>query len=108
MGQADYLDLGDWNAACYECGMKRKASTLKRHWKGYYVCAEHWEPRQPQDFVRGVPDIQTPPWVQDQTDSFILFCTLYSSSSIPGAAGPGCMIPGALIPPGYSLLDPPN
>jgi len=65
-GQADYLALGDWNAVCYECGSKRKGSTLKRHWQGYWVCPEHWEPRQPQDFARGVPDNQTPPWTQPE------------------------------------------
>lgn len=64
MGRADYLALGDWNAVCYECGRKRKASTLRKHWQGYYVCPEHWEPRQPQDFVRAQADIQTPPWTQ--------------------------------------------
>lgn len=64
MGQADYLALGDWNAVCYECGRKRKASTLRKHWQGYFVCPEHWEPRQPQDFVRAQADIQTPPWTQ--------------------------------------------
>lgn len=63
-GRADYLALGDWNAVCYECGRKRKASELKKHWQGYYVCPEHWEPRQVQDFVRNMPDIQTPPWAQ--------------------------------------------
>ncbi len=64
VGRADFLALGDWNAVCYECGCKRKASTMKRHWKGYRVCPEHWEPRQPQDFVRAIPDVQTPPWTQ--------------------------------------------
>ena len=63
-GRADYLALGDYNAVCYECGRKRKASTLMKHWQGYYLCPEHWEERQPQDFVRSVPDIQTPPWTQ--------------------------------------------
>jgi len=63
-GRADYLALGDWNAVCYQCGRKRKASQLKRYWQGYYVCPEHWEIRQPQDFVRAVPDVQTPPWTQ--------------------------------------------
>jgi hypothetical protein len=63
-GRADYLALGDWNVVCYQCGRKRKASTMKKHWQGYYVCPEHFEPRQPQDFVRTVPDQQTPPWVQ--------------------------------------------
>ena len=63
-GRADYLALGDHNAVCYECGRKRKASELKKHWQGYWVCPEHWEPRQPQDFVRSVPDVITPPWTQ--------------------------------------------
>lgn len=63
-GRPDYFKMGDWNALCWECGRKRKASSLKKHWQGYYVCPEHWEPRQPQDFVRAVPDIITPPWVQ--------------------------------------------
>ena len=72
MGKADYYKPGDWNSVCYECGMKFKASSLKRHWQGYYVCPEHWEPRQPQDFVRAQADTQTPPWAQPQpadTDS---------------------------------------
>lgn len=63
-GPNDYYASGDWNAVCYECGRKFKASQLKRHWQGYYVCAKHWEPRHPQDFVRGVQDVQTPPWTQ--------------------------------------------
>ena len=70
-GQADYLALGDWNATCYECGGKFKASQMRKHWQGYYVCPSCWEPRQPQDFVRGVPDVQAPPWVQPEpADTF--------------------------------------
>lgn len=64
MGRADYLALGDWNVQCFQCGFKRKASTMQRNWQGYYVCPEHNEPRQMQDFVRATPDFQTPPWVQ--------------------------------------------
>ena len=72
-GKADYLELGDWNAVCYECGRKFKASQLLRHWQGYYVCKEHWEPRQPQDFVRSINDVQTPPWVQPMpADTFAM------------------------------------
>ena len=71
-GKSDFLQLGDWNAVCFECGRKFKASDLKRHWKGYYVCPSHWEPRQPQDFVRGVQDTQTPPWTQPMpADQFV-------------------------------------
>lgn len=71
-GKADYLQLGDWNAVCYQCGRKFKASELRRHWQGYYVCDKHWEARHPQDFVRGVQDIQTPPWAQPMPgDTFV-------------------------------------
>ncbi len=68
-----YLRLGDWNTVCYECGCKRKASELRRHWQGYYVCPEHWEPRQPQDFVRGIEDQQTPPWTQPMPSSVFTY-----------------------------------
>lgn len=64
MGRADYLLLGDWNVQCYQCGFKDKASKMVRNWQGYYVHPEHNEPRQSQDFVRGIPDNQIPPWVQ--------------------------------------------
>jgi len=63
-GPNDYLKLGDWNATCFQCGRKKKATEMKRHWEGYYVCPEHWETRQPQDFARGVSDVQQPPWTQ--------------------------------------------
>ena len=92
-GVADFWQAGDWNAVCYECGSKRKASTLKRHWQGYYVCPEHWEPRQPQDFVRGVQDIITPPWAQPESDTFTAVCTIEGCSAMPELAMPGCMIP---------------
>ena len=97
-GKADYLDLGDYNAQCYECGRKFKASTLLRHWQGYYVCPEHWEPRHTQDFVRGVPDAVIPPWVQPMHETFTRFCTPNGLSAVPGQAQPGCMVPGYLSP----------
>lgn len=35
------------------------------------VCEDDWEPRQPQDFVRGVADYQAPPWTRpEQGDVF--------------------------------------
>ena len=82
MGRADYLALGDWNVVCYECGHKFKASMMKRHWQGYWVCPAHWEPRQPQDFVRSVPDNMTPPWVQPMpADTFTFGDLLITESS---------------------------
>ena len=35
-------------------------------------CPDDWEIRQPQDFVRGVPDTQIAPWLRPEpADSFI-------------------------------------
>jgi len=64
MGRADYLAPGDWNSMCYRCGHKFKASMLERYWAGYWLCGRCWNPRQPQDFVRALPDKMTPPWAQ--------------------------------------------
>lgn len=73
MAGRDYLELGSWNALCSMCGRKRKASELVKNWQGMYRCPEHNEARHPQDFVRAVPDVQTPPWVQPQPDFLLLF-----------------------------------
>ena len=98
-GRADYLALGDWNAVCFQCGRKRKAGELWKYWEGYYVCPQHWEPRQPQDFVRGVPDNQVPPWVQPMPeDSFVQFCTPCGIGAIAGQAVAGCAIAGFINP----------
>lgn len=98
-GRADELVLGDWNAVCYECGRKRKATALRRHWQGYWVCPEHWEARHPQDFVRGVKDTMNPPWAQPMpADSFVLFCTPNGTTAIAGFALAGCAISGYISP----------
>lgn len=60
MGRADYYKHGDTNALCMQCGFKFKGSELTMRWDGIWVCSECWEPRHPQDFVRGVKDTQVP------------------------------------------------
>lgn len=104
MGRADFLKLGDWNAICDRCGFKFKASELRKTWQGFMVCRKDWEERQPQDFVKGVPDIQTPPWTRPPAgDIFVTFCTPNSRTAIPGYAIPGCCIPG-FVAPGFDPL----
>jgi hypothetical protein len=97
-GRADFFSDGDWNAVCFECARKRKASEMVRHWKGYYVCSEHWELRHSQDFVRGVSGAQPLPWTQPPADAFIAFCTPNGTSAVPGQAKPGCAYPGYISP----------
>jgi hypothetical protein len=107
MGEADYLKLGDWNAECFKCGRKFKASQLRKQWQGGYVCLAHWEARHPQDFVRGVPDNPAPPWLQPiAQEIFAVFCTFSGTQAIPGLAIPGCAIPSRnnhLVPSTYGF-----
>lgn len=71
-GHADYLELGDWNVECAVCGRKYKASECVRQSAGVgppwassmWVCQRDYRMRQPQDFVRGIPDRMEAPFVQ--------------------------------------------
>lgn len=93
-GKADYLALGDYNAICDRCGSKFKASQLKKTWEGFYTCSTCWEPRHPQEFVRGTQDQQTPPWTRKGgEDILLLLCTFNGQSAIPDWAYAGCSIP---------------
>ena len=92
MGRADYLVLGDWNVVCFQCGFKAKASQMEKNWQGFYVHPEHNEPRQTQDFVRGVPDNQIPPWVQPMPTA------LYTYTNVVIGFGDG-------ITPSFQLGD---
>ena len=42
-------------------GFSRRAEDTRKEWNGLIVGQDVWEIRQPQDFVRGVPDNQTVP-----------------------------------------------
>jgi len=64
VGLRDHFVIGTWNCTCDRCGQKRKAYELRREWDGIMTCKRCWEPRQPQDFVRGVADDQSAPWTR--------------------------------------------
>lgn len=63
-----HLVLGDWNAICDQCGRKYKASQLRKRWDGLMVCAEDYETRHPQEFVRGRKDSGHVPWTRPDKD----------------------------------------
>ena len=61
MGQADFLRVGDYNSICDVCGRKFKFSRLRQKWDNTWACEQDWEPRQPQDYLRGIPDNMSVP-----------------------------------------------
>lgn len=59
-----YFIPGEWNFVCDICGRKRKSGEMRRGWGANLeavVCSEHYQPQQPQDFVRVLPDDQSVP-----------------------------------------------
>lgn len=67
-----YYKRGDWNVICDCCGFKYKSSELRKRWDGLMVCKKDWNPRQPQDFVRGKADPQSTPWSRPEpVDVFV-------------------------------------
>lgn len=63
---------GTWNAICDASGFTFKASEMVRQWDGAYVAKRFADRRNPQDFVKGVPDRQDVPWARPQgPDVFI-------------------------------------
>jgi hypothetical protein len=63
---------GDWLYRCQRCGVTNYASRTQKEWTGLRVCSTCWEPRHPQDFVRGVKDDIAPPFANSPSDVFLL------------------------------------
>lgn len=63
---------GDWNCICDYSGFKVLARDCRLTWDGYFVHKRYWEPRQPQDFVRGVKDNQTVPIARPESEDTFL------------------------------------
>lgn len=49
---------GDYLIICDQCGQWEYASRAKLQWNNLFTCPTCYEPRQPQDFVRGLYDEQ--------------------------------------------------
>ena len=47
---------GDFRAVCDVCGQTYYASEMKMRWDNLFCCKWDYEVRQPQDFVRAIPD----------------------------------------------------
>ena len=47
---------GDHWVSCDRCSCDIRASDAKMTWDNLIVCPDDWEPRHPQDFVRGRQD----------------------------------------------------
>jgi hypothetical protein len=61
MGRKLSFRLGSFYRTDDRTGFPQRAERTRREWTGLIVDEARWEPRQPQDLVKGVPDIQSVP-----------------------------------------------
>lgn len=87
----NYLKLGDWNTICDVCGLKFKASELKKDWRGLMVCSNDFEMRHPQDFLRVRGDVPSVPWTRPEgEDEFLFVCYIWGTSAYADLAQADC------------------
>ena len=74
LGPNNYFKSGTWNAYCWTCGIPGKADEMQKlsvYDGSGWVCRRCFELPNPQNFVRGIPDRQNVPWVQNYADKLI-------------------------------------
>lgn len=78
---------GDFWRICERCGFRKRASHTFKTWDGLYVCAEDFETRHPQDFVRGRRDNQNVPDPRPEAQDNIIgpLQTLIATAAATGA-----------------------
>lgn len=59
MRRRNVYKKGDNLVTCDRCGFTIYASESKMTWDGLVVCPDDWEPRHPQDYLRGVKEDQS-------------------------------------------------
>lgn len=64
---------GAWKVQCDRCGFDYLNHQVRKEWTGLRVCSGAdtngcWEPRHPQDSLRGKVDHQRVPWSRPESD----------------------------------------
>ncbi len=72
MGTERHYKPGSFYRICDRTGFATRAERTRMEWNGLIVKDRVWEARQPQDFVKGVPDVQTVPYARPrQANTFV-------------------------------------
>src|SRR5580698_6191386 len=61
MGRKLHYKRGSFYRVDDRTGFPTRAENTRKEWNNLIVDQARWEPRQPQDLVKGVPDIQSVP-----------------------------------------------
>lgn len=97
MDDKEYFVPGLFNIYCMSCNRKYKSNEIRKRWDGLLVCDEDWEPRHPQDFVRGVPELSNKLPFAFDVDGYTptgVAGNLINSTGISGTAYSGYAVAG--------------
>lgn len=98
MTEPTYYKLGDHYRICDRTGFKIRNSKSKKQWDNLIVRTKSWEPRHPQDFVRGVVDHLAVYDARPRTEpKYIQIPVLLTDSGTGGAGPPLLTEEGSLI-----------
>jgi len=86
---------GDHWVLCDECGFKTRASQTRMRWDNLRVCLDDWEPRHPQDFVRGKKDEQRVPNARPEPTDVFLELNQVTEDNLTGAPVDRILTPAA-------------
>lgn len=116
MPKLGYYERGSYNATCDECGRWFKWESMRLRWDLAWVCdtGTCWEPRQPQDFQKGVKDDSSVPIARPRIVitglSNLAAPITASSSSLTVTTGQGVLFPavatGKMLMTLQSVADP--
>ena len=62
------VEPGDWTVVCDVSGFRVLASETRKQWDNSIAWERVWTARQPQDYLRGIPDNMTVPFSRPKTD----------------------------------------
>lgn len=96
----NYYISGEWNLTCDVCSKKIKAHEAKHRWDGLIVCADDFEHRHEQDFVKAKTDKITVPFQRPiPPDVFVFVCTPYTSQGRADMGVADCAIADYIAEP---------
>jgi len=75
---------GDFKRRCDRSGFRVHASDTRKEWNGLIVDKRFWEPRHPQDYVKGVKDDQSVPEARPWSATYSQSETTLDADELPG------------------------
>jgi len=99
----NYFKFGDFNRICDWSGFKVKASRTQETWDHNIVRFIDWDPRHPQEFLRGVPDLMDAPNARPEAAD-VFTGVLYDNTSYITQESPNQFIPITQEKQGFFIL----